>query len=555
MNNRTFAKLKEFLESWNIKLPPLDIPVVPEDEIHINRILEILPSHFLTPQQKFDPDIVEAVRRNIQDQNLSIYVGIPTYYGRGADGFYTSRNIFELLLPWHRAGLLRLFVSYQGIRANELVKWARKQGIEVIRVSKFSLVDGTGNAVIEKKQPGKTENYLLVGKYFLDRVANEGRDLEKCLLVMLDDDYVMYSLEMIFLLFFPWVLGKIPLESVRSEKLKKKCRFYRNLRLVKNGSSRLDCPETLRVEVKTGQRPVLEYRDVVLWCLEKEREELAQKMDAVRGLLKYAQKKRGRINTQERALKIFKFLAPAASRRSLYAFSRRRRRFLQAESRSEKDLDSLERRISHLDNIAKMVRAVPRDILLTPDNLERIFRNRRAVRTMRESLNRFMGIGGRVTIPVTEELARRSSKVRKGLSQFTYLLNGDDAVEFSLLRLLYLAPGYGLEITKMVQAILLAQQKQFPTKIANVRNWPHIHIPNKELKVAEMKMVVYFFLDFMLTYLGRESLDHFIESYARNVQKIARFRDGRIESSPWHMRSLRGQYLLYPPLKECTLTK
>lgn len=502
-SNYRLGILRKFLKRWDIRVPDLPFKLTSEESIST---MQIRPREFMLDcehrdGQKIDPVILDVFKRTIREQDLQIYVGIPTHSGSKA--FYTGKHVYELLKPWAADGLLKLLLSYQGEEANNLTLWAENNDVEVVYLNKFSLVGNQdGRTVIGQREAGKTQNYLKLSRYLMERTRRQGYDPKDCLLVMVDDDYVMYSLETILMLIIPWVLGKARTDHPRLTRL---CRKYRNLKLIKNGSTRLD-PSTdeLRQEVINGTRPVLNYKELIQWCLEKDMADYAIKLS--------------RMGT-------------------------------------EAQRNELVNQLGRTHHVIKEIQKLDPEILLSPYNLETVFGNK-CSKVINRCMDRWMRIGGRVTTVVTKELARRPYKLPTTLSAFTYLLHGDDAIEFSALEDLFLAPGYGLEISKMIQAVLLTQKMagKRPFKVANVINWPHIHIPNPDLPVLEMEMVIFFYLDFFISYIGLETLTHFQAKYEKKVEKVIRHKDGRIVKYPWHPRLLKGQYLVFPPIKDMAVS-
>lgn len=478
------SKFNEFLSEKGIKIYSRDRFV--KRESRKNPVTSIDYSLFLDKEQKVKSFLLPLVRETIHRLELKIYFVMLSWWGRGDQALWTGSDLLKTLLNLRRDGMCEILLSYQAgdYGYTRLCEWCQKRRIEILDVDKYQLLTTKGKeVVVEKKSPGKAENMMKALKLINKRVEKNSFNPQKVLVIFIDDDYTQYHWINYFLLFAPWVFS-LTKKTGDKQLDQLLSRIKRRVCFIKSGSPRIILPYEIQEQIVHGGLKVMDYLDVTLAIID---------------------------------------LALAHQRFSLIG---------------DKKIDQL---ISALKKIrAKKQVYAPqnRDYFLGDSNkqlLEKIWRE-------------YVYRGGRVTQRLEGIFRRLSHKNQyRWLSQFTYLLHGDQGAPLDAWLRFSPFGGYAIEVSLLFQAIW---DRAFQdSQILNVISLPHSHQRSKELDIWNMLDSILLALDLSRVLYGDLSVNNFLSVYKfqQPYPVVDRF-GGFINYQPQYK-----ELTIYPPLKDLRL--
>lgn len=455
-----------------------------------DRVTYLWTKDFLTTRGSKDPFVIHPKLMNlvtdtIKREGLKIYFGILSYQGRGDDALHTGFNVFELLKPYQKEWGFKFFMAYQGLKKTTLCTKVQEIGGTVFMNDKVELLNKNGEVVVPYNEPGKSANLVKSLKLIQREVEESRGSLEKSMVVFLDDDYVMNDALSNLMMIMPWVLSFVQ-ESVTNEKrLQKVIKLCEGAGFVKKGSARLQFSRRVLREVMYGKKEVMNYRDFLIELLKGEIRNLGE-------------------------------------------------RFEQEER--EKIVEKMIKELSQIKDAIRLLEQLPPEVVITPDNITSVLtyagdKSKKCSNLIKNYLEKRIVLGGRVTTLLTTIFLRQSERTLfRWLSEFTYLLHGDQGAPLSHWLKMSFGRGYAIEISILVQLLL---DKRFQNhKVINIIANPHIHQSQQDLNVAYMRDTILSTLDLLELLYGEASSLDFIKRYDIGNQpkrrRIVRHPDGNI---------------------------
>jgi len=479
-----------------------------------DRVTYLWPQDFLTTRESkkpfvLDPAIVQLVTDTIQQEELRIYFGMLSYHGRGNAALHTGLNVFDSLEPYREKWGLMFFLGYQGNRETSLCKKLKEKGISIFFNDQVQLEDKEGNIIVAYNEAGKAANCIKSIKMIQDEANKHRLNTRKTFVVFVDDDYVMQDSLTYLMMMISWVLSFVSSQITKEKSLQKLIENCQKVGFVKNGSSRLQFSRQVTREITYGEKPVMCYRDFLIELLKREIRELGE-------------------------------------------------RFEREEKKST--VEKMVKELSQMKTAIRQLEKLPSEAIMTPDNFSSVLstfekRTQKSCKMIRELLQRKVRLGGRVTSLLTTLFLRHSERtLHLWLSEFTYMLNGDQGMSlYSWLHML-IGRGYALEISLLVQVLLDRQFQDY--KVINIISNPHIHQSQQDINVNRMRDTILSSLDlFRLLYGEIKSYD-FLQRYDMSYssrRRILRHPDGRISFDD-QLLQLEKDHLV-PPLKELLMVE
>lgn len=479
-----------------------------------DRVTYLWPQDFLTGKTAkkpfaLDPDIIQLVTDTIKQEDLRIYFGMLSYHGRGNAALYTGLNVFESLEPYREKWGLKFFLGYQGNRETSLCKKLREMDVRIFLNDQIQLVDTEGNIVVTDNETGKAANCVKSLKMIQNEVNKHRWNTRRTFVVFVDDDYVMQDSLTYLMMIISWVLSFVSPQTAKEKGFQQLIENCQNVGFVKNGSSRLQFSRQVTREITYGEKPVMSYRDFLIELLKREIRELGERFER-------EEKK----NTVERMIK----------------------------------------ELSQMKTAIRQLEKVPSDAIMTPDNFSSVLsvfekRTQRSCKVIRELLQRKVRLGGRVTNLLTTLFLRYSEVIlHLWLSEFTYMLHGDQGMSlYNWLRML-IGRGYAIEISLLVQVLLDRQFQDY--KVININSNPHIHQSQQDMNVDRMRDTILSSLDLFRLLYGEikpyDFLQRYDMSYTRR-KRIIRHPDGRVSFDD-QLLHIEKDHLI-PPLKDLLLVE
>jgi hypothetical protein len=479
-----------------------------------DRVTYLWPQDFLTAREAkkpfvLDPNLVQLVTETIRQEDLRIYFGMLSYHGRGNASLYTGLNVFESLEPYRERWRIAFFLGYQGNRETSLCKKLRERGVSIFLNDQVQLEDKEGNILVVYDEPGKAANCVKSLKMIQSESNKHRWNTRKTFVVFVDDDYVMQDSLTYLMMIISWVLSFVSPQITKEKELQKLIDNCQKVGFVKNGSSRLQFSRQVTREIIYGEKPVMSYKDFLIELLKREIREHGE-----------------RFEREEKKSAVEKMI---------------------------KDLSQMKTAIRQLEK-------VPSEVVMTPDNFSSVLsifekRTQRSCKMINELLQRKVRLGGRVTNLLSTLFLRHSEDpLPLWLSEFTYLLHGDQGMSlYSWLRMFF-GRGYAIEISLLVQVLLDRQFQDY--KVINIISNPHIHQSQQDMNVDRMRDTILSSLDIFRLLYGEARLHDFLQRYDMSHtrrRRIIRHPDGRVSFDD-QLLHLEKNYLI-PPLKELILVE
>ncbi|MCR4290590.1 MAG: hypothetical protein NUV86_10075 [Candidatus Scalindua sp.] len=474
-----------------------------------DRVTYLQPQDFLTTRAAkkpfaIEPDIIQLVTDTIQQEDLKIYFGMLSYHGRGNAALYTGLNVFDSLEPYREKWDLRFFLGFQGNRETSLCKKLREKGVSVFLNDQIQLEDKEGNIIVADNEPGKAANCVKSLKMIQGEVKKHKWSTRKTFVVFVDDDYVMQDSLTYLMMIISWVFSFVSPQIAKEKSFQQLIENCQKVGFVKNGSSRLQFSRQVTREIIYGEKPVMSYRDFLIELLKREIRELGERFER-------EEKK----STVERMIK---------------------------------ELGQMKTAIRQLEK-------VPAEAIMTPDNFSSVLsvfekRTQRSCNMIRELLKRKVRLGGRVTSLLTTLFLRYSEEaLHLWLSEFTYMLHGDQGMSLYNWQHMLIGRGYAIEISLLVQVLLDRQFQDY--KIININSTPHIHQSQQDMNVNRMRDTILSSLDLFRLLYGEIKPHDFLQRYDKSHtsrRRIIRHPDGRVSFDD-QLLQLEKDHLI-PPLKD-----
>ncbi len=191
---------------------------------------------------------------------------------------------------------------------------------------------------------------------------------------------------------------------------------------------------------------------------------------------------------------------------------------------------------------------LPADCILTPENLDSSVSSEELGRIHRV-FQKYFYAGGRVTKPYTRRNVHEAENVLSNwLGQFTFILQGDQGTSLANWMRLQLGQGYAFDSSVLIQFLMDANFAD--QRIADVRNTPHAHQPQEQLRVDGMEDLINLDTETLRVYYGDWNVDSFIQRYKRRT-RVSWRADGR-----YIREKIRtsGGILFYPPAARLMLS-
>lgn len=479
-----------------------------------DRVTYLWPQDFLTAREAkkpfvLDPDLIQLVTDTIRQEDLRIYFGMLSYHGRGNAALYTGLNVFESLESYRERWKLTFFLGYQGNRETSLCKKLKEKGISIFLNDQVQLEDKDGNILVAYDEPGKAANCIKSLKMIQSEANKHRLNTRKTFVVFVDDDYVMQDSLTYLMMIISWVLSFVSPQITREKELQRLIENCQKVGFVKNGSSRLQFSRQVTREIIYGEKPVMSYRDFLIELLKREIRELGE-------------------------------------------------RFEREEKKST--VEKMIKELSLMKTAIRQLEKVPSEVIMTPDNFSSVLsvfekRTQRSCKMIKELLQRKVRLGGRVTSLLTTLFLRHSEKpLLLWLSEFTYLLHGDQGMSlYSWLRMFF-GRGYAIEISLLVQVLLDRQFQDY--KVINIISNPHIHQSQQDMNVDRMRDTILSSLDIFRLLYGEAMPYDFLQRYDMSYTKrrrIIRHPDGKVSFDDQLLQLEKTP--LIPPLKELMLVE
>lgn len=208
------------------------------------------------------------IQKVIEENGLKVYFVMLSWWGRGDEARYTGAHLLNTLKKFQREGFCEVFLSYQegGLKPSSLCFFCKQNGIETFLVDHYELVSKeTKEIVVPKKAPGKAENLVKALKLIEEKIKREKIDLQKTLVIFVDDDYTQYHWINYFLLFAPWVLSFA--KETEDEEIDRIIKLIDRVSFIKSGSPRIILPYEMQSRVVHGDIKPMNYLEVTLSLL------------------------------------------------------------------------------------------------------------------------------------------------------------------------------------------------------------------------------------------------------------------------------------------------
>ncbi len=198
--------------------------------------------------------------------------------------------------------------------------------------------------------------------------------------------------------------------------------------------------------------------------------------------------------------------------------------------------------------VSRLERLTP-DIILTPENLPALL-GPAELQRIRGIFPKYFYAGGRVTKPYTRRNVHESENTLSNwLGQFTFILQGDQGTTLANWMLQKLGQGYAFDSSALIQFLMDASFAD--QRIADIRNTPHAHQPQDQLKVEGMEDLINLDSETLRVYYGNWDADSFIDRY-RHRTRVSWLADGRYIREK--IKPHRG-ILFYPSAARLRLSK
>ncbi len=407
-------------------------------------------SIILDKNHKIKKNLIPLVKEIIQEQGLTIYFVMVSWWGRGDQAHWTGGYLLNTLKQFEKQGLCEVFLSYQegDQKPSSLCRWSQRRKIDIFFVDRYRiLTHREKKVVIDYGVPGKAENVIKCIKLIEQKVKKKGFAARKVLVIFVDDDYTQYHWLNYFLLFVPWVLSfakrtKDPAVDLVVKKINR-------VSFIKSGSPRIILPYELQGKIVNGQVKPMTYLDVT---------------------------------------------------QAIVDLAATHQRFGVGNERGE------------LDELALLLQKIRRrGQIYAPKNKTDFLGedlNEKLESVWREYIYR----GGRVTQRLEGIFRHLIHKTHcRWLRQFTFLLHGDQGAPLD--SWLQFSPfgGYALEVSLLMEAVCDKAFEQH--QVLNVTGLPHSHQRSKDLAIWHMLDEILLALDMLRVLYKDLSVRDFLSVY------------------------------------------
>jgi hypothetical protein len=200
-----------------------------------------------------------------------------------------------------------------------------------------------------------------------------------------------------------------------------------------------------------------------------------------------------------------------------------------------------------LRRLKRNLQQVPPDVIVTPENLEKIITDEE-VNLIRRIMPNYFYSGGRVTKPYTRKNVHESENALSNwLGQFTFILHGDQGTSLSNWLLQKLGQGYAFDSSVLIQ--FLMDECFADQRIVDVRNTPHAHQPQEQDRVEGMEDLINLDTETLRVYYRNWDVESFMARYQRRT-RVRWLSDGRYVRE--RVQPASG-ILFYPPAHQLKL--
>ncbi len=459
---------------------------ISKDKRGRGKVVNLSMDNFLIKNNYLNPYIEEVVAETIIKNDLKIFVGIVTYDGRGEAALSTGGNTFDNLSILERNGLITRFLSYQGSRKKPSPLCQYALDNKI----KVYYVDEV--SIMDKK-----DNELIVKK-----ARGKTENILK-FIVILNKEIKQQGLDpgKVFILFLDddycmlddkahyILIASWVLSYAKNQNkdphINRLIQLCQGAGFIKNGGTRIHIHPYVAHKILRGE-VIKNYRSLLIEAI---------KLDLDLG-----------------------------------------------EAEAETSLKKLKSLIKDLESL-------PNEIILTPDNLSRLFSSA-DIELIFQIMKKFFYPGGRVCKPLTKRLAHESEiYLNEWLSRFTYILHGDQGTTLENWLNFNLGRGYAFETSVIFQ--LLMDKKFSEARVIDIKNTPHAHQPQVQPVVEDMEDFISLILDSLKVFYRLWSVDAFMTRYSKKI-RVSWFSNGRHERTPVKIK--RG-ILFYPPGKDLFLCR